>query len=214
MVITEIAKQKRNENRVSVYLDGAFALGMDALDAHNLGLRVGDTITPAQLAHIRDTAEFSAAQQTALRLVSRRAYTAKGIADKLAEKEYSPETIAKVLAFLTEYRYVDDYDYARRFVEECVSLKGYGFYKIKQELNRRGVPQEVIADVLSEMDTQSAERETILPLAARKLGGDFDRKNIDRCSRFLAGKGYGYDTIRWAIDRLRQEQGQDREEWT
>lgn len=213
MVITDITKQKNDPKRVSVYVDGKFAVGLDTVDAVRLGLKVGRELSCGELAHIRSTAELGKAQQAALRLVSARSYTRKGITDKLHEKGFSPDIVAQTLEFLEEYHYVDDTDYTRRYIADALNMRGWGFYKIRQELSRKGVPREVVEACLQEVDVAAIERETILPLLERRLRGDFERANVERAKRWLAGKGYAYDAINWAAETLLARSGIREDEW-
>lgn len=212
MTITDITTQKKNPNRVSIYVDGVFAVGMDAVDAHRLRLKPGMAVTEAELEQIREEAETGKAQQSALKLAASRSYTVKGMTDKLTEKGYSPAAVAKAVQFLTEYRYLDDEEYTRRYIADCLSLKGDGFYKIRQELSRRGVPREIAERCLTEVDIEAVEREAILPLIERRLNGVYERKSVERVKRWLIGKGYSYDTIQWGMEQILREHQQQADE--
>lgn len=50
--ITDIAEQRRNKSRVSVFIDGEFACGLDAVTAAAARIKIGDEITAEELKRI------------------------------------------------------------------------------------------------------------------------------------------------------------------
>lgn len=68
--ITALTTQVKNPDRVSVFLDGAFACGL-ALEVA-AGLRVGQTITATDLAALEHREEVHHARERAVALLARR----------------------------------------------------------------------------------------------------------------------------------------------
>ena len=50
------------------------------------------------------------------------------------------------------------------------------------------------------------EEETLYPMIKKKLGGDFDSKNIDKCVRYFIYKGYGIGDIKRNIEKITAEE--------
>lgn len=73
--ITDIAPQERHKDRVSVFVDGKFALGVFADVAASLGLRIGQQITPERLGEIARAETVRKAKEDAVRLLGFRAST-------------------------------------------------------------------------------------------------------------------------------------------
>ena len=63
---------------------------------------------------------------------------------------------------------------------------------------------------MAEYNFDELEEETILPLARKKLGGDFTYPNIAKTKRYLAARGFRFDAIDSAVRKIT---GQDGEEW-
>ena len=139
MKITAIEEQKKNKNRKSVFLDGAFAFGIDAFSLYALKLSEGDEIDEARLAEIKRTVLFEDAKAKAARLLSSRSYTSRDIRKKLLEYTGDEETADKTLVFLEEYKLVDDRDYAKRFAHDCLHLKKLGRRSIRMKLLEKGI---------------------------------------------------------------------------
>ncbi len=137
----------------------------------------------------------------ALRMLDRRDYSRAELKKKLVEKGERAEDADAVVERLAELGVVDDRRYASLVVREYAG-KGYGERRVRMELQRRGVPRELLDEALTEMPEQE---DTLLSLLRRKLGEDFDRADIKRATDSLARKGYGWDEIASALQRLRDE---------
>ena len=143
------------------------------------------------------------AKDKALRLLAFRAHSEKELSDKLIMAGAKKEDLPYVLDFVKEYGFVNDADYAVHLARDLQKIKKYGKNRIIAELKKRGIAAEFIDAAL--LETDDGEADILLPLMERKLGGNFDRKNIDRAIRYFAYRGYDFDDIKACIERLKQE---------
>ena len=210
MKITAIEEQKKHKNRKSVFLDGIFAFGIDAFSLYALKLKVGDELSPEELITIKKTVLYEDAKNRAIKLVSARSYTKKSIYAKVYDYCMDASVTERVLAFLEEYRLIDDADYARRFASDCIHLKKLGKRAIRTKLREKGISPELADEVLSELIEPATTQENLQTLLLKKLNGNFEFKNIMKAKRYLITKGYGFDEIDSAISRLKTEG----EEWS
>ena len=205
MKITKIVPQKKHKNRMSVYLDETFAFGIDAFSLYALKLKENDEIDERQLCDIKNTVLFESGKTYAANLVSARSYTERGIKQKLMDHTGDEATANKVITFLKEYKLIDDSDYARRFVSDCLNLKKYGRRKIKYKLLEKGISAEIAENAIEEFDCADLESEHLEKLMQKKLGGDFDIKNVMRAKRYFAARGYSFDDIDNLLRKLKAE---------
>ena len=97
---------------------------------------------------------------------------------------------------------LNDAEYARTVVRHY-SAKGYGPYKIRDELYRRGVARELWEDALAETADPCAAIDAFL---RQKLkGAPTDRRELKKASDALARRGYHWSDIseglrRWGAD--------------
>ncbi len=138
MTITSITPQKRRAGRVSIFIDGAFAFGMENTDAERAGLREGMTLSRAQNDELLNKLIFARARDTALRYLSYKPRTLRETMKRLKEDEYPDAVIKRVLVLMVKYRYINDRQYARDYIEERARAH-YGAFRIKRELTLRGV---------------------------------------------------------------------------
>ncbi len=145
--------------------------------------------------------DFAAAKDKALRLLAFRAHSEREIKDKLIRANTPSEIADGVLEFLREYKLVDDYIYAERYAKDLANVKKYAKHRIVTELARKGIPRDIINDVVVELETD--ELEMLLPQMERKLGGDFEQKSRDRAFRYFASRGYSFDDIKHAYEQIK-----------
>lgn len=133
----------------------------------------------------------------------KRPHSEKELRDKLAQKGASPEDIETVVALCVDYGFVNDGEYASMIVRHYASA-GYGPGRIRMELKRRGVPPDYWEEAMEEFPEGNETIDRLL--AARLRGKDIsDRKERDKAANALFRKGYSWDDIRAAMERLREE---------
>lgn len=195
--ITDISPQKRNKTRVSVFIDGEFACGLDAVTVAAARIKPGDDITPEELAAVTRTSEINSAFERAVGYLSQGLRSTKEIRVYLNKKEYSQEVITAAVNRLLEYRYLNDEEFARAYVSS--KSKKYGKYRIKNELIMRGVDREIISELLSGDETENTVA------AAQKYIRTHRTIDINKLKRYLATRGYSWDDISSALRALERD---------
>ena len=69
---------------------------------------------------------------------------------RLVHLGYPPAIVERVLERLVEIGYLDDLDFARTWVESRDRARPRGAVALRRELGRKGVPDDVIAEVLAD----------------------------------------------------------------
>ena len=121
--------------------------------------------------------QFELAKQKAGQICVRRRKTKKELEDKLSALGFDEQVCAAIGEWAQEYYFIDDAAYARDYIE---SAKGkYGKRRMVQALRFKGVAPEVIEDALAEFAFDDV-REDLCVQVQKRLGGQTDRKAIDR----------------------------------
>ena len=81
--------------------------------------------------------------------------------------------------------------------------KGYGAKKIQDELYRRGVPRELWADALAQLDDPAETLDRLV--AARLKGQEPTREALKKVSDHLARRGFRWQDISAALRRYGAE---------
>ena len=199
--ITDVSPQRNDPERVNVFIDGAFAFGLAADLAVEAGLHPGDELDEAAITRLLARDETRKATTAALRLLAHRPRAEGELTRRLRQKGYAQEAIDGAIAKLREWNYLDDADFARRWVESRQLHRPRGTRLLGQELRQKGVDAETIDEAIAEAAID--ERADALHLARQKassyagLPPEVQRR---RLSSFLARRGYGFDLVRRAVD--------------
>lgn len=135
----------------------------------------------------------------AIGFLTRRDHGIAELERKLGARGFSVPVVAEVIGRLTSSGYLDDRRFAGQWAEWAVrNGKGYG-PRLSLELARRGVPKEIIAEVLADIQAGHGEEATLATLAARKFAGfDFgtasDRERR-RVVNYLVRRGFSTGII-------------------
>ena len=163
-----------------------------------LRLYAGKDLEESELKQLRDKTAVAAARDHALLLLSHRPHSQKELRDKLIRKGESAEAADAAIAWLSEHGYLDDAGYAASVVRHY-SQKGYGLQRVRAELGRRGVPRELWDEALGEIAPPDDQIERFL---RSRLQNPEDRKEVQKLSAALLRRGYSWEEIRAAFQRL------------
>jgi regulatory protein len=119
----------------------------------------------------------------------------------LERKGVSEEVAEAALERFTELGLVDDAAYAEAFTRSRHEHKGLGSRAIAFELRRRSVPDELVQEAVSVLDTEEEQR------TASRLAGERQARmrglprevQARRLAGFLARKGYGGEVVGRAV---------------
>lgn len=199
--ITDIQPQKRNKNRVNVYVDGEYTLALELLTVMKLGLKIGTEVTDADLAAATEDTEKSVALEKAMNYIARGSKTSWQLRKYLADKEYAPAVVNYVMDKMKYYGYVDDKAYAEAYARQNSQTKGAR--RIKQELLQRGI-NVADAEHFSEQDDETSG-ENAERLAQRFMRGkSCDIKTLQRLQRYLVSRGYDFDVVNGILRKYKQ----------
>ncbi len=134
---------------------------------------------------------------------ARREYCSSDIRAKaLKAMDGDDDAAERIVASLVADRFVDDLRYASAFAREKSALAGWGEQKIVFMLSRKGIDRRTAAAALEEVDAVAAGRrlESVLSAKYRLLKDDPQRRL--KLLRFALGRGYCYDDVKAAVERL------------
>ena len=145
---------------------------------------------------------YEQVKEKALRLLEFRAHAEGELFQKLRRQGASEEHIQEVLSFCKEYGFINDADFAMRKARDLYNIKKYGKHRIIQELRAKGISSALVDEAVSQIDF---DENSLKPMIEKKLKGDFDKKNIDKCIRYFIYRGYDFGEIKQCIEELKGE---------
>ncbi|MEZ4707067.1 MAG: RecX family transcriptional regulator [Caldilineaceae bacterium] len=200
--ITSLQIQKRNKERVNVYLDGEYAFAISLMAAATL--QKGQELSPPDIARLQDEDAYSKAYQAALRYLGMRQRTQREMEQYLEKKEYAPEVVSATVQRLVEQNYLDDAEFAAMWRRDRERMRPRGAQALRHELRHKGVADEIIEETVAELDEEALAWDAIQPklMGWQRLE---ERALRQKLSGFLARRGFGYDAIRAVFERVRGE---------
>lgn len=204
--VTALVAQKRNKQRVNVYLDGQFAFGLAAIEAAKL--RKGQYLSDEEIARLKAVDEIEMAYEQALHLLSFRPRSVEEVRRKLSEGKYSQAAIEAAIERLEQAGLLDDQAFARFWVENRAQFGPRSVRALRYEMRQKGVPEAVIRSALEGLDETEAAYQAAYSLAQRLAQAD-KQTFYKRVGDFLARRGFGFGIIRETVERLWSEREPD-----
>lgn len=201
MIITDIQPQTKNQNRVSIFIDGKFAFGIDKNDCSFMGLKVGYELTQEKYDYIVNNTIYANAYQKADRFIGYKMRTEKEVRNKLNEDGYTNDIIERVISTMIKYKYIDDEAYAIMYAKDCKNIKKWGPKRIKAELYTRGITTTVIDNALESLDIADIDNVITELLEKRIKNTPIDLREKQKHFNFLLRRGFNYEDIKRIIER-------------
>lgn len=136
-------------------------------------------------------------------LCSRREYCKGDILKKVLKgMDGDREAADRIMDTLVKEKYIDELRYASAFARDKSSLAGWGVTKIRYMLSSKGVPGDVIAQALEEIDSAKAESKLDKLMENKYRSLKDDPQCRLKMLRYGLGRGYGYDEVSLVVERL------------
>ena len=206
--ITGIKRGKGREKRVNVYLDGKYALGLLMETALKEGLKVGQEIDESQLDTLEGRDRFQRCLNAAIRFLGYRPRSEAEIRQRLQRHGYESENIEKSLARLKEQGLVDDTAFARFWKENRETFSPRSRRMTGLELRRKGLSNDIIEQVISEIDEKDSAYRAALKKAPRLSTKEYQDFR-QRLGDYLGRRGFNYSTIKEIIEKVWKEHKED-----
>ncbi len=196
MKVTRIAAQVKDKNRYSIYVDDSFAFGISESGLLKAGLRLEQELTAEELADYKKDAADDKLYNQVLALLMRRPRSEWELKTYLKRKQIPEEEIDPLLGELRQKGYVDDEDFARRWVENRRLLKTISQRKLQLELKQKRVSDDIIRSVMAEDETRDID---VLREEVQKKRKQTRYQDNDKLMQYLARQGYRYEDIKAAL---------------
>ena len=200
--ITALVVQKRNPNRVNIYLDGEYAFGLALIVA--AWLKVGLELDEEKIKRLQVEDARERAIQQAMLFLSYRPRSESEIRQNLRKHEYSDEVIDRTLERLRQDGLANDDQFARAWVENRSTFRPRSRRLMAMELRLKGLDQEAVSSAVETVDDAALAYE-----AAQKRVPRFkDLEWIEfrkKLSGFLTRRGFSYAVIAPLVTRIWNE---------
>ena len=202
MKIVRIENSKYVQERVLVYLEEGDPLRITRNELLQFGLYRGMDLPPEVVVQLQNAGKRSQSRAAAARLASGRMMSRKELAERLGRKGIAPDTVVEAVDWLESLGAVDDAAYAGA-VARHYAAGGYGPGRVRQELQKRGIPRELWDSALAQLPDSAAAIDKFLQ--SKLKGRTPDRTTLKKLSDALLRRGFSWNDIRPALNRLGEE---------
>ena len=202
--ITAIKAQKRNRQRVNIYLDGNFAFGLSRFVAG--WLEPGRKLTDADVEKLLDEDSYEVAYQKALQFINYRPRSIEETRRRLFKKGFSEEVVEKTIVKLLERKWLNDLEFSRQWIENRNTFRPRSDRLLSYELRLKGVADDIIQRALdkfggdeNKLAYQAGTKKAKQCRNCAKL--DFQKK----VGGYLGRRGFHYGIVKPTVERLWKE---------
>ena len=204
--ITAIKAQKHNRQRVNIYLDGEFAFGLSRFVA--AWLATGRKLTKTEIEKLLEEDTYEVAFQKALQFIQHRPRSIEETRRRLSEKGFKDEVIDATLEKLQEKNWLDDFDFARQWIENRNAFRPRSNRLLAYELKLKGVADETINRALEQFSGDQNELAYQAGIKkARKCRHESEFDFLKKVGGYLGRRGFHYGIVKPTVERLWKEFG-------
>lgn len=154
--------------------------------------------------------ELARAAAYAHRIYSIRPRSVAEMTEKLTQKGFSEEIVHEVIEGFKKKSFLDDKKFAKLWVESRMTLRPKGAFLLRQELEEKGIEQDIIETALGQAKQEYNEEEIAKNLAIARLktfGKIHKLKAKKRIFDFLRRRGFSSEVAYRVIKGLFKEIG-------
>lgn len=200
----KISHTKGRGKKIHLLLDDEYQITTDIDFWAEHYFKDGTEITQEEWESLTDSIYYKKAVDKCYDLLSRRDHSVKELKTKLL-RTVDEKNADKAIEKMLELGYLDDEKYARNLVKYLDQTRNMSKNHIKQEMFKRGIPNEIINSVMQdyEFDNVSCVVDLILTKYRNKLNNEDGNKKVIAS---LMRKGFSYSDIKNAFYRIENEE--------
>ncbi|MCF8028891.1 MAG: RecX family transcriptional regulator [Desulfobacteraceae bacterium] len=204
--ITAITPQKRNKKRYNVFIDEVYAFSVSERLA--VSLPVGGYLEADEIERLRTEDQREHALSRAMHYLKFRPRSREEVRGFLEKKGFAGTIIADTLKKLEEFKYIDDAQFARAWIESRCRHRPRGEFALRHELFQKGVKGAIIDRMLADFQEAGPAWRAVVPkLTQWKNLEPFDLKK--KIYEHLRRRGFSFDTCEAVYQKALDHLGLD-----
>ncbi len=200
----KISHTKGRGKKIHIFIDDEYTITTDIDFWAEHFFKDGQEIDSDEWKNLVNGINYKKAVDKCYDLLSRRDHSVKELKTKLL-RTVDEENASKAIEKMIDYGYLDDEKYAKNLVKYLSETKRMSKSHIKQEMYKRGIPNDIIVYTLEdfEIDNVSAVVDLVFTKYRNKLDAQDGNKKVVSA---LMRKGFSYSDIKEAFDRIENEE--------
>ena len=198
-----IKAQKGRGSKIHLLLDDEYQITTDVNFWAENYIKDGTDITQEEWNSLVDKINYRKAFNKCADFLSRRDHSVRELREKLLRTvdEVSAE---KAIERFEELGYLDDEKFARNYAEHLFKNKNYSNNHVKQELYKKGISRDIVAEIIEDSEIDSVE--SIITIINKKYYSKLNAENgKEKVVAALMRKGFSYGDIKAAFNRIENE---------
>ncbi len=196
MKLTKISVQAKNQDRVNIFIDQVYFCSLELWQVVELKLKVGLEIDETKKTELLQASQFGKLYVRAVNKVFARPHSERQIGDYLRQRLFKlkikdDQMINQIIERMKQNNYLDDVKFAQYWVTNRNLKKGISQKKLRQELIKAGIAQNIIDQVLKQ--NLRDEHEELRKVIAKKSHRYSDQQKL---IKYLLGRGFNYQAIK------------------
>ena len=194
--------------RKVIYIDGEPAFALYNGEIRKFALKEQSFISEEVYEQIIEVLSKRAVVR-GMNLLKNKDYTRAEFTRKLKDGYYPDRAVEAAFEYIDRYGYIDDDRYTRNYVAFKAPVKSRRI--IEQKLREKGVAQDIISDVCEDYygDNNDCELNQAVSLIEKRTAkiniNDMDYNEKQKLMAYLYRRGFGFDIINKAIDKVCEE---------
>jgi len=201
MKITSAEISPRNKDQRRIFLDHIFSFTMPEEVYVRTHFYEKEEISQAEVDELRNKSIRQVVREHAMRLLTVRDRTGKGLVERLKQAGYDEDIAMVVTEDMKTVGYIDDRRYAQRYISEQLRSKAISRKAIRFTLQTKGVDKDIIEEVLAEFEQDDED------MAVRGLKKKFGKYDLSdptieqKAIGYLMHRGFSYESVQRALQR-------------
>ncbi len=205
--MASILNIKYTDNFIKVDLDTGESLKLSPEIFSMYSLAGGKILEDTLYQQLKEESVRFACREKALNYLAIRSRSYLEMQTYLRKKDFPKNIIQEILNGLRDRGYIDDYEYALRFINFKKKAKVVGANSLKRDLFKKGINRDLIKKAIKESGSDTVDADEIYELALKKFKRLENKKNrTAKLIYFLKQRGFEEAAIRSALDRLKIEE--------
>lgn len=199
-----ISHTKGRGKKVHLFIDDEYQITTDVDFWADHYIKDGSEIDEEEWEALVAKINYKKAVNKCYDLLSRRDHSVKELKSKLL-RTVDEKNADRAIEHMQELGYLDDEKYAQNLLEYLINNKKMSRSFIKQEMFKRGLSSDIIANTLEDVEIDSVSNivEIIMSKYLNKLKAQGGR---DKVIAALMRKGFSYSDVRDALNRIENDE--------
>lgn len=202
-----ILKIKHGTDCVTVDLDNGEVLKIPYQVTGLFSLESGRAVDTTEYVQLKEESQRYRCKKMALDYLAICPRSATEMERYLGKKKFDHDLAREIVNGLRDAGYIDDVDYAARYIHNKLARKLVGRQLLSSELQKKGISRSIINNALKESEALHTNFDALYAIARKKYDTIRHKKNsIEKLAYFLHTRGFDSELIHSVIGRIASEE--------